>query len=300
MALNFYKNDTKGYTTFKSLFEALKNSEVSSLCIPVENSRVGAFQSLDLIQKYDFKIVGQFESLESQWICTPGVPIDQITQIYAHPYVLDQCQEWLDTLQNVTVIQSSDSAHSCAMIRDGGLKNCAVIASPDCGRLYGLTPLASVADVKQTLTRYYLVAKQVSATYPRYILLTQVISSHLRYTILTQVITSHIRYTITKVTWPNTDQEISVERHQDPSTLLVVSLKNVVSAITRATACFSHRDINISKIESMPSTRAIQASKPWEYVLHLQIDAGMDDKKMQCAVANLEVLQADFRWLELN
>lgn len=79
-----------------------------------------------------------------------------------------------------------------------------------------------------------------------------------------------------------------VERHQEPATLLIVSLKNVVSALTRCTACFSHRDINISKIESMPSTRAIQASKPWEYNIVLQVDGAMNETNMQNAVRNLE------------
>jgi prephenate dehydratase len=77
------------------------------------------------------------------------------------------------------------------------------------------------------------------------------------------------------------------ERHLMPRTSIELVLKNQVGAIMKAVTVFSHRDINISKIESRPSSRSIRLQKPWEYIVYLDVDCGTNDPRMQKALDHL-------------
>jgi prephenate dehydratase len=78
------------------------------------------------------------------------------------------------------------------------------------------------------------------------------------------------------------------ERHLMPRTSLEVVLKNQVGAIMKAVTVFSHRDINISKIESRPSSRSIRLKKAWEYIVYIDVDCGTNDPRMEKALNHLE------------
>ncbi|TPX57649.1 prephenate dehydratase [Powellomyces hirtus] len=81
---------------------------------------------------------------------------------------------------------------------------------------------------------------------------------------------------------------IKPERHLEPRTSISVWLKNQKGMFHKAAACFALRDINICKIESRPSTRAITISKPWEYVMYMDVDGSATEPQMINAVRNLE------------
>ncbi|KAJ2998375.1 hypothetical protein HDV02_004590 [Globomyces sp. JEL0801] len=81
---------------------------------------------------------------------------------------------------------------------------------------------------------------------------------------------------------------ITPERHLLPRTSLEVVLKNQIGAFAKAITVFSHRDINISKIESRPSSRSIRLQKPWEYSVYIDVDCGTSDDRMGKAIANLQ------------
>ncbi|KAI9099710.1 prephenate dehydratase [Phlyctochytrium arcticum] len=81
---------------------------------------------------------------------------------------------------------------------------------------------------------------------------------------------------------------INPERHLEPRTSISLWLKNQVGMFHKAIAAFAMRDINICKIESRPSTRSIQLSKPWEYVLYIDIDGTSADGNVANAIKQLE------------
>jgi prephenate dehydratase len=63
---------------------------------------------------------------------------------------------------------------------------------------------------------------------------------------------------ITRYVFVSKKQGDNPERHENPRTSLCVVLKNQTGSLERAIACFSHRDLNLSKLESRPSSRAIK------------------------------------------
>ncbi|RKO87866.1 Prephenate dehydratase-domain-containing protein [Blyttiomyces helicus] len=77
------------------------------------------------------------------------------------------------------------------------------------------------------------------------------------------------------------------ERHLNPVTSVSLVLKNQPGAIHKATAAFALRGLNISKIESRPTSRSITVAKPWEYVIYIDVDGSTADAAVANAIANL-------------
>lgn len=78
--------------------------------------------------------------------------------------------------------------------------------------------------------------------------------------------------------------------HIKAKTSFAVSLKNQPGALFRALASFALRDINISKIESRPSSRAgpmHSSARHWEYMYAIDVEANSSSELMKNAIANL-------------
>lgn len=77
-------------TPFPSLFElfsALESNSVSKICIPAENSITGKLNTLSLLAKFNYCIVGQIEAIEQHYISTlPQSSLSNVQTIYIHPY----------------------------------------------------------------------------------------------------------------------------------------------------------------------------------------------------------------------
>ncbi|KAI8906714.1 Prephenate dehydratase-domain-containing protein [Gorgonomyces haynaldii] len=71
----------------------------------------------------------------------------------------------------------------------------------------------------------------------------------------------------------------------ESKTSLLVVLKNTTGALAKSCACFSHRDINISKVESRPTSSSI--SSPWEYKIYFDVDGSIADQRIINAIQNL-------------
>ncbi|KAI9000036.1 Prephenate dehydratase-domain-containing protein [Gaertneriomyces semiglobifer] len=81
---------------------------------------------------------------------------------------------------------------------------------------------------------------------------------------------------------------ITPERHEEPRTSLSLMMRNQVGAFHKAVAAFALRDINIAKLESRPVTSSIQMSRPWEYMLYVDVDGSTSDTPLQNALKHLE------------
>ncbi|KAF9975137.1 hypothetical protein BGZ73_001314 [Actinomortierella ambigua] len=79
------------------------------------------------------------------------------------------------------------------------------------------------------------------------------------------------------------------DRHMSPKSSFAVVMKNQVGALHRILSCFALRDINITKLESRPSSRTITLITPWEYVSYIDIEgAPGNTENVRRAVENLQ------------
>ncbi|GJJ74038.1 prephenate dehydratase [Entomortierella parvispora] len=79
------------------------------------------------------------------------------------------------------------------------------------------------------------------------------------------------------------------DRNQSPKSSFALVMKNQVGALHRVCSCFALRDINITKLESRPSSRTITLASPWEYVTYIDIEgAPGNEDNVKRAVENLQ------------
>ncbi|KAG0326485.1 hypothetical protein BG004_002979, partial [Podila humilis] len=79
------------------------------------------------------------------------------------------------------------------------------------------------------------------------------------------------------------------DRNMSPKTSFALVMKNQVGALHRVCSCFALRDINITKLESRPSSRTISLASPWEYVTYIDIEgAPGNEDTVRRAVDNLK------------
>ncbi|XP_004365133.2 prephenate dehydratase [Capsaspora owczarzaki ATCC 30864] len=79
--------------------------------------------------------------------------------------------------------------------------------------------------------------------------------------------------------------------HVNAKTSMSVALRNQPGALFRALAAFALRDLNISKIESRPSSRAgalHTSTRQWEYMYAIDVEANASQQVMINALSNLE------------
>ena len=148
-----------GIDSFESVCNKVHNKELDLGILPIESSIAGTFYGvIDHIKKSLLSIVGEFEHVEVQCIVGfPGSTMETIQEIASHPLVFDQCRDFLSSTKGkYRLVQTLDTANSCADIQKSGSKTIAAIASARAASIYGLVVLKKIEQ--SAVTRYVLVS----------------------------------------------------------------------------------------------------------------------------------------------
>ncbi len=99
--------------------------------------------------------------IEQHLIANPGVKLEEIRVVYSHPQALEQCRNFLSTLENVEAVAAYDTAGSVKMIRDQKLRNAAAIAGRWAAQDYGMEILRrEIEDIPENFTRFIVLARE--------------------------------------------------------------------------------------------------------------------------------------------
>jgi prephenate dehydratase len=146
---------------FEDVFDAVKRGDVTHGILPIENSVGGSIhRNYDLLLEHDLPIVGETElTVVHNLLALPGTSIGEIRRVFSHPQALAQCERYVRTLPGVEVVATYDTAGSARLIRDGGLRDTAAIASARAAEIFGLDILkAGIQDFADNITRFIVVA----------------------------------------------------------------------------------------------------------------------------------------------
>ena len=92
-------------------------------------------------------------------IAFKGTEIGEIRRVYSHPKGLEQCEHFLQTLKDVEIVATYDTAGSAKMIKEQGLTDSAAIASVRAAEIFGLQVIRpAVQDVADNFTRFLIVS----------------------------------------------------------------------------------------------------------------------------------------------
>lgn len=148
------------------MIKSVKNDPNLIGIIAIENTIAGSLlPNYDLIRESDLFIIGENKLHISHCIAAlPNETLETINEVNSHPIALMQCQEFLNNLPNVKVVEKDDTASSAKRIALENLKNTAAICSEFAAERYGLNILKKGIETnKRNFTRFLLVANPSKA-----------------------------------------------------------------------------------------------------------------------------------------
>ena len=148
--------------SFEEVFQAVEEGRAARGILPMENSIGGSIhRNYDLLVEHELPIVGEIElKVDHCLLALPGVRLEDVRVVHSHPQALAQCEAFLKGLPNVEIAAVYDTAGGAKLIRDGGLRNAAAIASRRAAEVFELTILQEgLQDFDSNITRFFLIAR---------------------------------------------------------------------------------------------------------------------------------------------
>jgi len=152
------------FKNFEGIFNAIEKGLCQYGILPLENSTAGSVKKVyDLMIHHNFSIVRTFRlKIDHCLLAAPGVKLEDIEEIYSHEQAINQCAEFLNSLNSVKIIPVENTAVAAKMVAQSEKKNVAAISSRNCQELYGLICLAdSIQDKGNNRTRFICISKNL-------------------------------------------------------------------------------------------------------------------------------------------
>ena len=147
-----------GCATFAQATEAVFSGKADYAVLPIENSTAGKVAEMHkLLPHIKLLPVGEyFLRVRHQLIGLPDAELSDIVAARSHIQALKQCSTFLQN-HNITAIEGTDTAKSCAEIKAAGDKTRAAIASSLAAEIYELKILAPDIENNDDNTTHFIV-----------------------------------------------------------------------------------------------------------------------------------------------
>lgn len=164
--LDYFGEDTKtkAVDQFEDIFTQLENESIKYGILPIENSSTGGVTDVyDLLNKYDFKIVGEVcLKVNHNLMAIKGASIEDITEVYSHSQALSQCSEFLKIKDSWAQVPFCNTAKSAEFVYNSKEKFKAAIGSRRAATLYNLNILAhNINSNSKNITRFIIISKNM-------------------------------------------------------------------------------------------------------------------------------------------
>lgn len=148
--------------TFRNIFEeAIKDPRLIAV-MAIENTIAGGLlPNHDLLKLHDLQIAGEHKLRISHTLAAlPGSKLSNIKEVMSHPMALMQCEDFIDTMPGVKVVEHEDTALAAKDISDKEMHGSAAICSALAAEMYGLEILAEGIETnKRNFTRFLILAQ---------------------------------------------------------------------------------------------------------------------------------------------
>ena len=163
-ARNYFSNEDLTIlpcTTFRDIFEEAKKDPTLIGIMAIENTIAGGLlPNHDLLKLNHLWIAGEYKLRISHCLAAlPEQTLQDIKEVTSHPMALMQCDDFLDSMSKVKVVEHEDTALAAKEISDNNLKGVAAICSTYAAELYNLNILAKGIETnKRNFTRFLILA----------------------------------------------------------------------------------------------------------------------------------------------
>ncbi len=142
--LRFFATPTPlALTSFRAVFEAVRDGDADAGVVPVESSLLGTIrENLDLLWAFELPIAGEVSvAVRLALLALPGETLDSIERVYSISAALAQADEFLRS-RAWTVQTTYNTAGAAKQIAERGERGAAAVASARVADIYGLEVLA--------------------------------------------------------------------------------------------------------------------------------------------------------------
>ncbi|WP_101774659.1 chorismate mutase [Pasteurella oralis] len=157
-------------STFDEIFAKVSQGEADYGVLPLENTTSGAINEVyDLLQHTDLSLVGELAyPIRHCVLVNEQEDFSQIDTLYSHPQVIQQCSQFIKSLDRVHIEYCESSSHAMQLVASLNKPNIAALGNEDGGLLYGLKVLKTdIANQSNNITRFIVVAKTALKVSPQ-------------------------------------------------------------------------------------------------------------------------------------
>ncbi len=149
--------------SFRDIFAEAKKDPSLIGVMAIENTIAGGLlPNHDLLKLNDLWIAGEFKLRISHCLAAlPGQELSDIKEVISHPMALMQCNDFLDTMRSVKVVEHEDTALAAKDISKNNWQGVGAICSNYAAELYNLEVLATAIETnKRNFTRFLVLAQE--------------------------------------------------------------------------------------------------------------------------------------------
>ncbi len=157
-------------SSFEQIFDKVKSGEADFGVLPLENTTSGSINDVyDLLQHTDLSLVGELAyPIKHCVLVNEQQDLSQIDTLYSHPQVIQQCSQFIRSLDRVHIEYCESSSHAMELVASLNKPNIAVLGNEDGGHLYGLRVLKTdIANQPNNITRFIVLAKEPLSVSPQ-------------------------------------------------------------------------------------------------------------------------------------
>ena len=152
------------FNSFSGVFQAVESGLCRYGILPIENSTAGSVNEVyDLMKKHNFYIVRSIKlRIDHNLLAKKGTKLSDIKEIYSHQQALDQCSEFLKSLNGVKITVCENTAVAAKFVAESERNDVAAISSKNCAELYSLSVLSNmVQNNDNNYTRFICISKSL-------------------------------------------------------------------------------------------------------------------------------------------
>jgi prephenate dehydratase len=148
--------------TFEDVIEAVRGGQADLAMLPVENTTYGRVADIHrLLPESGLRIMDEaFVRVHISLMALPGVQIEELQRVRAHPVLLPQAQAFL-AKYGIQGVAAADSAGAAADLATNELRDEGVLASDMAAKIHGLHIIARhIEDHAHNTTRFLLMSPE--------------------------------------------------------------------------------------------------------------------------------------------
>ena len=151
------------FSTFDGVFNAVEKGMCEYGILPIENSTAGSVtQVYDLMDKHSFHIVGANSLRIDHCLMRKKGAKGAITEVVSHEQALRQCSEFFAANPGYKAVEMENTAVAAEFAANTERDDVAVIASPNCAKLYDLEIVQEgIANMPNNSTRFICISRNL-------------------------------------------------------------------------------------------------------------------------------------------